>query len=104
MTPSSSDEPLFIRPPVAVIRDADGKLRVRWPEGVDTVPIDELALRLLVDLANEGLRHECADRLADFIIDHIGKPYTVEECGHVLEVRLPTRHRHMLDHRPITDD
>ena len=28
-----------------------------------------------------------ADRLMTFIIDHIGKPYTAEECGHVLELR-----------------
>ena len=99
-------DPLFSSLPVAVVRDPDGKLRVQWPESVTTIPIDELALRLLVDLANEGLRRsdrEYADRLAGFIIDHIGKPYTADECGHVLEVR-PPRPRHMLDHRPITDD
>jgi hypothetical protein len=28
-----------------------------------------------------------ARRLADFIIDHIGKPYTADECGRVLEIR-----------------
>lgn len=28
-----------------------------------------------------------AERLARFIIDHIGKPYTAEECGRVLELR-----------------
>jgi hypothetical protein len=28
-----------------------------------------------------------ADRLAEFIIDHIGRPYTAEECGLVLEIR-----------------
>ena len=32
-----------------------------------------------------------ADRLADFIIDHINKPYTAEECGRVLEVRPDAR-------------
>lgn len=26
-------------------------------------------------------------RLMDFIIDHIGKPYTADDCGKVLEVR-----------------
>ena len=26
-------------------------------------------------------------RLADFILDHIGEPYTAEECGRVLEIR-----------------
>jgi hypothetical protein len=28
-----------------------------------------------------------ADRLAEFIVDHIGRPYTAEECGAVLEIR-----------------
>ena len=94
MTPESPIEPLSSSSPVAVVRDPDGKLRVEWPEDVATVPIDELALRLLVDLANEGLmRHGYADRLADFIIDHIGKPYSAEECGHVIEVRSLTRPR-----------
>ena len=102
--PEERIEPLFISAAAAVVRDPDGKLRVRWPEGVVTVPIDELALRLLVDLANAGLRRAYSSRLADFIIDHIDKPYTAEECGQVLEVRPPTRRRHMLDHRPITDD
>ena len=40
----------------------------------------------LVDLANAGLRRAYCGRLADFIIDHIGKPYDAEECGSVLEV------------------
>ena len=26
-------------------------------------------------------------RLMDFIIDHIDKPYTADECGRVLELR-----------------
>ena len=29
-------------------------------------------------------------RLADFIINHIDKPYTAEECGHVLEIPVVT--------------
>lgn len=47
--PPTSEVPYVIR--------EEGRLVVHWPDGLAEVPIDEAALRLLVDLANEGLRH-----------------------------------------------
>lgn len=40
-----------------------------------------------------------ASRLAAFIVDHIGKPYTAADCGHVLELRPEARSdvQHLLD-------
>jgi hypothetical protein len=76
----------MIAPTVSVV---DGTLVIDWPDpSPRSFEITAEAFEGLVDRANgRADDQDYIERLATFIISHIGKPYTAEECGQILEIR-----------------